>query len=108
MLSFERPLVIHLALNYYGRRRHMCRLRPDPGSCMLDGRTQMNQATPARESVLVVGERDGLQLVIKRASNRNLGKIISRPNLLDSFSSSFVYPKPRESVRSQWREIYAV
>lgn len=75
---------------------------------MPDGRIQMNQAPPPRESVSVVGEHDGLQLAIKRASNRNLGKSISRPDSLDSFDSSFSYPKPRESMRSQWHEIHSV
>jgi hypothetical protein len=75
---------------------------------MLDGRTHMNQGTLARESVSVFGEHDGLQLTIKRASNRKLAKIILRPDSLDSFDSSFDYPKLRESMRSQWREIYPV
>jgi dTDP-4-dehydrorhamnose 3,5-epimerase len=47
---------------------------------MPDGRTQMNQATRARESITVVGERNGLQLAIQHGPAKNLGKIISRPD----------------------------
>ncbi len=75
---------------------------------MRNGRTQMNQAIPAKESITVIGERNGLQLAIKHTVARGLGKIISRPDSLDSFDSSFDYPKPRESMRLQWREIYPV
>ena len=68
----------------------------------------MNQAIPAKESITVIGEQDGLQLAIKYTIARGLGIIISRPDSLDSFDSSFDYLKPRESMRSQWREIYPV
>jgi dTDP-4-dehydrorhamnose 3,5-epimerase len=43
----------------------------------------MNQATHAKESITLVGERDGLQLAIKHNSSRGLGKIISRPDSPD-------------------------
>lgn len=75
---------------------------------MPNGRTQMNQAVPASERIIVIGERNGLQLAIKHTIARSLGKIISRADSLDSFDSSFDYPKPHESMRSQWREIYPV
>jgi hypothetical protein len=68
----------------------------------------MNQAIPAKESITVIGGRNGLQLAIKHTVARGLGKIISRTDSLDSFDSSFDYPKPRESMRLQWREIYPV
>jgi hypothetical protein len=68
----------------------------------------MNQAIPAKESITVIGEQNGLQLAIKYTIARGLGKIISRPDSLDSFDSSFDYLKPCESMRSQWREIYPV
>src|SRR5258708_37596646 len=50
---------------------------------MPDGRTQMNQAIPAKESITDIGERTGLQLAIKHAIVRGLGKIISRPDSPD-------------------------
>jgi hypothetical protein len=53
---------------------------------MLNGRTQMNKATPTKESVTVIEERTGFQLAIKRAFARSLGGIISRldsPHLID-------------------------
>jgi hypothetical protein len=68
----------------------------------------MNQAIPAKESITVIGEQDGPQLAIKYTIARGLGIIISRPDSLDSFDSSFDYLTPRESMRSQWREIYPV
>ena len=40
----------------------------------------MNQEIPAREDSIVIGERDGLQLAIKRSASRNLKEIISRPD----------------------------
>ncbi|MFI5057721.1 MAG: dTDP-4-dehydrorhamnose 3,5-epimerase family protein [Candidatus Acidiferrales bacterium] len=46
----------------------------------------MNQATHAKESTTLVGERNGLQLAIKHANARGLGTIISRldsPDLID-------------------------
>ena len=52
----------------------------------------MNQATPAKESVSVVGEHDGLQLAIKRSSTRSLGKIISRPDSADLIDGVVVEP----------------
>ena len=102
------PVVIHPALDYHRRRHLVCRLLPGSGSCMPNGRTQMNQGTPTKESITVIGERNGLQLAIKHTVARGLGKIISRPDSLDSFDSSFDYPKPRESMRSQWHEIHSV
>ena len=50
---------------------------------MPNGRTQMNQATPAKESITVVGERNGLQLAIQHSPAKSLGKIISRPDSPD-------------------------
>ncbi len=53
---------------------------------MPNGRTQMNQAIPAKESITVIGEGNGLQLAIKHTIARGLGEIISRPdspNLID-------------------------
>src|SRR5258708_32663578 len=50
---------------------------------MPNGRTQMNQAIPAKESITVIGERTGLQLAIKHTIARGLGKIISRPDSPD-------------------------
>jgi dTDP-4-dehydrorhamnose 3,5-epimerase len=43
----------------------------------------MNQATAAKESSTVVGERNGLQLAIRTSSTRSLGIIISRPDSPD-------------------------
>jgi len=50
---------------------------------MPNGRTQMNQATSAKESSTIVGERNGLLLAIRSSSTRSLGKIISRPDSPD-------------------------
>jgi len=43
----------------------------------------MNQATSAKESSTIVGERNGLLLAIRSSSTRSLGKIISRPDSPD-------------------------
>jgi dTDP-4-dehydrorhamnose 3,5-epimerase len=52
----------------------------------------MNQATSAKESVTVVGERNGLQLAIRSSSTRSLGKIISRPDSPDLIEGVLVEP----------------
>lgn len=68
----------------------------------------MNQAILADKNIIVIGERNRLQLAIKHTIARSLGKIISRPDSLDPFDSSFDYPKPHEFMRLQWRGIYPV
>ncbi len=60
-----KPVVIHLALDYHRRRCPLWRLWPHLGNPMPNGRTQMNQAIPAKESITDIGERNGLQLAIK-------------------------------------------
>jgi dTDP-4-dehydrorhamnose 3,5-epimerase len=52
----------------------------------------MNQATSAKESFTVVGERNGLQLAIRSSSTRSLGKIISRPDSPDLIGGVLVEP----------------
>jgi len=52
----------------------------------------MNQATPARESITVVAERDGLQLAIRHGPAKNLGKIISRPDSPDLIVGVLIEP----------------
>ena len=52
----------------------------------------MNQATSAKESITVVGERNGLHLAITSSSTRSLGKIISRPDSPDLIDGVLVEP----------------
>jgi dTDP-4-dehydrorhamnose 3,5-epimerase len=52
----------------------------------------MNQATPARESITVVGEHDGLQLAIQHGPAKSLGKIISRPDSADLIDGVLIEP----------------
>ena len=52
----------------------------------------MNQATHAKESTTLVGERNGLQLAIKHAIARGLGKIISRPDSPDLIEGVLIEP----------------
>jgi dTDP-4-dehydrorhamnose 3,5-epimerase len=52
----------------------------------------MNQATHAKESIFLVGERNGLQLAIKHNSARSLGKIISRPDSPDLIDGVLIEP----------------
>jgi len=59
---------------------------------MPNGRTQMNQAIPAKESITVIGEGNGLQLGIKHSIARGLGKIISRPDSPDLINGVLIEP----------------
>jgi dTDP-4-dehydrorhamnose 3,5-epimerase len=59
---------------------------------MSNGRTLMNQATSAKQSITLVGERDGLQLAILHGPANNLGKIISRPDSSDLIDGVLVEP----------------
>jgi len=52
----------------------------------------MNQATPAKERITVVGENDGLQLAIKHNSAKSLGKIIARPDSTDLIDGVLIEP----------------
>lgn len=52
----------------------------------------MNQATPAKETITVVGERNGLQLAIQPAPAKSLGKIISRPDSTDLIDGVLIEP----------------
>jgi dTDP-4-dehydrorhamnose 3,5-epimerase len=52
----------------------------------------MNQATPARENITVIGERDGLQLAIQRGPTKSLGKIISCPDSPDLIDGVLIEP----------------
>jgi dTDP-4-dehydrorhamnose 3,5-epimerase len=59
---------------------------------MPNGRTQVNQAIPAKENITVVGECNGLQLAILRGPARGLGKIISRPDSPDLVDGVLIEP----------------
>jgi len=48
-----------------------------------DGTVGTNRATPTEETVLSLGVRNGLELAIKRRSEKTLGKIISQPSAPD-------------------------
>lgn len=50
---------------------------------MADGTVGTNRATPTEETVLSLGVRNGLELAIKRRSEKTLGKIISQPSAPD-------------------------
>jgi hypothetical protein len=57
-----------------------------------DGQTQMSKATPAKESITVIGERNGLKLAIKHVIARGLREIISRLDLPDLIDGVLVEP----------------
>src|SRR6266404_2520934 len=59
---------------------------------MPNGRTQMNQAIPAKESITLIGERNGLQLAIKHTTTRGLGEIISRPDSPELINGVLIEP----------------
>jgi dTDP-4-dehydrorhamnose 3,5-epimerase len=48
--------------------------------------------TTANENVIAVGSRNGLELAIRRASGKTLGKIIARPDSTDLISGVRVEP----------------
>jgi len=52
----------------------------------------MNQAIPAKESITVIGERNGLQLAIQHGPAKNLGKIISCPDSPDLIVGVLIEP----------------
>jgi len=52
----------------------------------------MNHASQAKEGITAIGERNGLQLAIKHAAAKSLGKIISRPDSPDLIDGILVEP----------------
>lgn len=59
---------------------------------MPNGRTLINQATAAKESITVIGERNGLQLAIQHVPVRSLGKIVSGPASSDLVAGVQIEP----------------